>query len=81
MKLLNSITDLVWKIAGKKRTDDVAPIEFKASLLKGLAKSQELSQKGKKYKYKASVGIARDALLFHVIDVKAGEYKKIKAKK
>lgn len=81
MKLLNSITDLVWTIAAKKRPADAAPIELKASLLKGLAKGQDLSKKGKTYTYKASVGIARDALLFHVIDVNAGEYKKVKATK
>ena len=76
LALVNKLTDLVWRISGKPRAADSAPIEFKTTVLKGFAKNQSLAKKGKGFTYKASVQVARDALLFHVIDVKAGQYKK-----
>jgi tetratricopeptide (TPR) repeat protein len=77
MGLLSNLTDLTWKVAGKARPADVQMIKFSRSHLKGLAKNQKLEKKGrKKYLSQLSVRVARDVVLFHVIDIDEGRIKK-----
>ena len=75
--LLNALNAVVWKVAGKERPADVASLNFSVKHLKGFGKNQGLVEKGKrKYAYKMAIRVARDAVLFHVIDIDEGRTKK-----